>query len=60
MMMTVGKLNSGSEKYGQFDIDEWYVWDRQLNSDEVAQVYATYLTGIKIILYFFLIYNTVG
>ena len=60
MMMTVGKFNSGSEKYGQFDLDEWYVWDRQLNSDQVVQVYATYLTGSKIILYFFLIYNTVG
>ena len=47
-MMTVGKFNSGKEKYGQFDIDEWFVWDRQLNSDQVVQVYATYLAGTNL------------
>ena len=25
--MTVGRFNSGKEKYGQFDLDEWFVWD---------------------------------
>ena len=49
--MHVGKFNETEDrsKYGKFLLDEWYVWDRQLSEQQVAQVYAAYQTGIHAI-----------
>ena len=49
--MHIGKKYSVNEKYGQFLLDEWYFWDRELSGDLVAQVYAVYETGTNIIQY---------
>ena len=43
--LVIGKFNSGNDKYGAFDLDEWYFWDQQLSEDQVEQVYAAYQAG---------------
>ena len=51
--MHVGKIHSGNDKYGHFVVDEWYIWDRELSGEQVAQVYAAYRTGTDINQYSF-------
>ena len=43
--MTVGVKNNLDGRKGQFVLDEWYFWDLELSSDQVAQIYAVYQTG---------------
>ena len=44
--MIVGNFNSGSrQRHGAFDLDEWYVWDRELSENQVKRVYAAYQNG---------------
>ena len=42
--MQVGRLISG-HYYGEFTLDEWYVWDTELTWDQVKHVYEAYKTG---------------
>ena len=48
--MSIGKMDLGDgDRYGQFAIDEWYFWDRQLSVNQVEQVYVAYQTGTYLV-----------
>ena len=42
--MQVGRL-SEYFYYGEFTLDEWYFWDRELTGDQVKQIYDAYKIG---------------
>ena len=43
--MHVGKPNNVYDLYAQFTLDEWYVWDNELNNEHIEQIYRSYFKG---------------
>ena len=50
--MYVGSVNHTDDRYGQFVLDEWYMWDQDLNGDQVMEVFAAYQPGTHTFQYF--------
>ena len=50
--MYVGRVNHTEFRYGQFVLDEWYMWDQGLNGDQVMEVFASYQPGTHTFQYF--------
>ena len=40
--MHLGKPNNGDEKYGNFTIDGWYVWNYVLDAESMQMIYEQY------------------